>query len=52
MVDDFRTISRKCGKKLEKYRDFFRNNGISWSECRDSNSRPLEPHYRTIQKTL
>ena len=28
MVDDFRAISRKCGKKLEKYRDFFRNHGL------------------------
>ena len=28
MVDDFREFAENHGKKLEKYRDFFRNHGI------------------------
>lgn len=28
------------------------NSTVFWSECRDSNSRPLEPHYRVTHRII
>lgn len=34
-------------EKLEKIRRTHKIPRIFWSECRDSNSRPLEPHFHS-----
>ena len=48
MVDESGIVGRNWVEKLEKIRRTHKIPRISWSECRDSNSRPLEPHSSAI----
>ena len=48
MVDKNAAMAFISAKKLEKCREIHTNFTAFWSECRDSNSRPLEPHSSAI----
>ena len=48
MVDADGYVVKFRVEKLEKIRRTHKIPRISWSECRDSNSRPLEPHSSAI----
>ena len=48
MVDANGYVVKFRVEKLEKIRRTNKIPRISWSECRDSNSRPLEPHSSAI----
>ena len=48
MVDANGYVVKFRVEKLEKIRRTHKIPRISWSECRDSNSRPLEPHSSAI----
>ena len=48
MVDEKENTVSNQPKRLEKKPWNSMNSTVFWSECRDSNSRPLEPHSSAI----